>query len=180
MSRPSAKLRTAAQAAANNAVSAYIESCEPVDDEDVEEEYDGEREVEIYNEVYCAHLVDAGVDADVANRYAIIDETLRRGIANLTLELRQSDTEELRGFLDILTGDQIRKVLADCARKPDNLKLATRIEAILAPASTRFARQAQIARLCSVAADLSPRALVVELKRLLADAEADLSGAMQE
>ena len=113
-------------------------------------------------------------------------------IDGLIGELKAKDGDALRGYLSILTGNQIRMVLRGCAtvtrlqRGPDpgKVALSQRISAILeAPAAAaaaaaaappRFARQAQIAQLCSVAADLSPHALVVELKRLLADAEADL------
>ena len=172
----------------------FLDEISDAEDEDANFQEE-DAEINVYREAYITFLLRKNISREVATRYAHVDFRMRNSdIDGLIGELKAKDGDALRGYLSILTGNQIRMVLRGCAavtrlqRGPDpgKVALSQRIAAILeapaaAPAAAaaaaappRFARQAQIAQLCSVAADLSPQALVVELKRLLADAEADL------
>ena len=191
MSRPSSILFTSVRKEACDIADAALRVLAYKGDEDAERD--------AYTEAYIDFVANKYVDLQSARRYASIDYAARNDSASdLTDELKSKDKTELRACLAIMTSNQIREVVEECGRAhlfsrgpnglsdPVKVKLSQRIASILAEqaadaavssASTRqprFVRQAQIARLCSVAADLSPHALVVELKRLLADAEADL------
>ena len=199
MSRPVASipdaLRQAAADEAEMASQSFLDEISDAEDEDANFQEE-DAEINVYREAYITFLLRKNISREVATRYAHVDFRMRNSdIDGLIGELKAKDGDALRGYLSILTGNQIRMVLRGCAavtrlqRGPDpgKVALSQRIAAILeapaaaAPAAAaavaappRFTRQAQIAQLCSVAADLSPHALVVELKRLLADAEADL------
>lgn len=154
---------------------------------------------EAYVDAYVAYVTTRGYNTHGnGGLFALLDWTLRRGtVADLTALLMDEDVddEELRMYITLMSKAQTQSVLdglsvmvagqASAARR----RLHARISEILiarAMASSvagpaprhalpaRYQRQTQLAQLCAIAANLAPAQLATQLRRILADVEADI------